>query len=557
MPAKKTAKKKANIKKTKTVKAKKCFLGLEAEILIVIIGVIIIVALIAIFGISWLKSLAGPESTTGEVILDMYVMSQCPYGAQAEDGAIPAVQKFGGDVDYNIYYIVTPTETGFQSLHGQPEVDEDIRQLCIVEEYPDLFLDYLTCFNPNYQNAEVQYATCVVQLKIDSDKIASCVENQGSDLLTASGAKSVEIGARGSPTIYLDGEPYSGGRAEIDFARAICNKFNYEHDGCADIPKPVEVQVIVVTDDDCPSCDTSGIISTTKSLFPGAVVTTVDVDSAEGQALVKEHELVYLPSYIFDSNVVNTNSWITNTQLINSFKESGEGYRIRDEAIGVTWFIDETKQAEYFESIGIVKGDNKPQIDFFVMSYCPYGNQAEEGIAPVFDILGEKAYFNPRYVIYSNYGTGYPDYCLDEDSVLCSMHTVVELNQDIREACVAKYYGMQEWFDFALAMNSECTSSNADTCWKGVADSLNLDKVAIGACESDEGYELMAANKALGDKLGVRGSPTVFIDGIAYNGARTAAGYLGALCAAFEDAPAECDSVVAEPTTAAPAAGTC
>ena len=41
------------------------------------------------------------------VTLDMYIMSQCPYGVQAEDGAIPAVQKFLDSVDYNIYFIIT------------------------------------------------------------------------------------------------------------------------------------------------------------------------------------------------------------------------------------------------------------------------------------------------------------------------------------------------------------------------------------------------------------------------------------------------------------------
>ncbi len=55
------------------------------------------------------------------VTLDMYIMSQCPYGVQAEDGAIPAVKKLIDSVDYNIYFIANDNGDGtFSILHGQP-----------------------------------------------------------------------------------------------------------------------------------------------------------------------------------------------------------------------------------------------------------------------------------------------------------------------------------------------------------------------------------------------------------------------------------------------------
>ncbi|MFH1770629.1 MAG: hypothetical protein ABH828_03670 [archaeon] len=552
MPAKKKTSKKNSAKKQdhrSTSNKKQPILSTGME---VGIGIVIVLILLALIFIPY-KS---PDGTgSGEVVLDMYVMSQCPYGVQAEDAAIPAVERFGGDVDYNVYFIVRSSGDTFQSLHGQPEVDEDMRQVCIIDMYSDEYLDYLSCFNPGYQNPEVQYANCAAQTGIDADKIATCVDERGVELLKASEAETAKVGATASPTIYLNGESYSSGRTELDFARAICEKFDYNHEGCADVPKPVEVEVTVLTDDACPTCDPARIIQVSKQLFPGAVFKTLDIDSAEGKVLAEEHKLVYLPAYIFDSAIEDTNTWTTNTQIQASFVESGDGYRIRDEAIGATWFIDKAKQAEYYASIGIVKGDNKPQIDFFVMSYCPYGNQAEEAIAPVFDILGGKAEFKPHYVIYSNYGTGYPDYCLDEAEVVCSMHGIQELNQDIREACVAKYMGIQEWFDFALAMNTACNSQNADICWTAVAEGLGLDTEVISTCEATEGYDLMMADKTLGGKQSVSGSPTVFIDGASYSGARSANGFLAGLCAAFDDAPAECDSVVAEPTTTTASAG--
>jgi len=548
---KKTSYKRTKKRKTASKKkvVKKKFFDKPIHIVMALAALVVIAVLISEM----------PEKVSAEVVLDMYVMSQCPYGAQAENEAIKAVKRFGDDVEYNIHFIVNSQGEGFRSLHGQAEVDENMRQVCIQELNPDIYYDYLLCFNENYKDAESQHSKCADQVGIDKEAIFTCVSDRGVELLKASEAETAKVGAGASPTIYLNGESYSGGRSEMEFARAICEIFDYEHEGCANIPKPVPMKVIVLTDDECPNCDTSRIVSVSKQLFPGASFEYVDVDSKDGKKLVEEHSLVYLPAYIFESKIEETNTWKTNTQVIGAFVISADGYRLRDSVTGASWFIDEEKQAEFFASIGVVKGDNRPQIDFFVMSYCPYGNMAEEAIAPVYEKLKDKAEFKPHYVIYSDYATGYPDFCLAEDNVICSMHGIVELNQDIREACVAKNYDMQEWFEFALAMNRQCNSQNADACWVEVAESLGLDTELISVCEADEGIVLMNTDKALGDKLGVRGSPAVFIDGAQYNGQRTANGYLAALCAAFEDAPEECSGAVQEPMQqqAPPAGGAC
>ena len=205
--------------------------------------------------------------------------------------------------------------------------------------------------------------------------------------------------------------------------------------------------------------------------------------------------------------------------------------------------------------IGVTFGDNKPQIDFFVMSYCPYGNQAEEIIEEVYNNLGDAAEFIPRYVIYSNYQGGGPAYCFDDASKYCSMHGIVELNQNIREACVERHLGIQEWFDFARAMNSKCNYQNADTCWEGVADDLGIDKTVVTDCFDTEALEILEEDFVLNQALKVTGSPTIFIDGNKYAGARDANAIQAALCGAFEDAPASCAKALATVAPAAASAG--
>jgi len=203
----------------------------------------------------------------------------------------------------------------------------------------------------------------------------------------------------------------------------------------------------------------------------------------------------------------------------------------------------------------VEKGAKDVEVDFYVMSYCPYGNVAEEGLEPVYQLLKEKANFNPRYVYYSNYQGGGPNFCLDEESQYCSMHGVQEANQNIREQCVNKYFGADAFFEFALAMNQQCTYKNADACWLGVANSLGLDTAVIQKCFSEEALDFAASDKTEGDALSVRGSPTVFINNKPYNGQRTPEGYKQAVCSAFATPPPECEGVTLSTEGAAPEGG--
>ena len=66
--------------------------------------------------------------SSSPVTLDLFVMSQCPYGVQAETGVLDALGAFGSDLQVNVRFIVSEAGTSFNSLHGQPELDENLRQ---------------------------------------------------------------------------------------------------------------------------------------------------------------------------------------------------------------------------------------------------------------------------------------------------------------------------------------------------------------------------------------------------------------------------------------------
>ncbi len=511
----------------------------------------------------------GNSNYNGQAVsLDFYVMSICPYGLQVEDAIAPVLNKFGNAIDFNIDFIARETNDGFSSLHGQPEVDGNIVQLCAMKYNPNKYMDMIVCMNKDAQNIPDNWENCVNGL--DKESIKTCYEGEeGKELLKESIKASNEVGATGSPTIYLNDQPYNGGRDEISFTKAICQLLD-KHPKCKNMPEcsvdadctaevnkngicnkgnceyedAVEVKVTVLTDKNCKTCDTTQIVGVTEKLFKGAKYTYIDVSDDEAKELIEKNNIKVAPAYIFDSEITNTQSWTTNAQLQGAFAEIEDGYKIIPEAAGSSWIINEKQRATFYKEIGVDLNDNKVQLDFFVMSYCPYGNTADEIASEVYDVLGNNAIFNPRYIIYSNYNGGGPSYCLDEDNVLCSMHGIQELNQNIREVCVDDLFGIEDWFSFALEMNTKCNAGNADTCWTNVAKSLKLDADKISSCEETKGNKLMTDNKEIGDKLGVSGSPTLFIEGDKYNGQRDANSLLKAMCGYYDEKPEGCNQFI-------------
>ncbi len=203
-----------------------------------------------------------------------------------------------------------------------------------------------------------------------------------------------------------------------------------------------------------------------------------------------------------------------------------------------------------------------PGVKLFAMAFCPYGNQAEELMMPVVELLKNKAEIDLHYVIYNNYQSGYPDYCLDEENKYCSMHGIQEINQDIREICVQKYQRNKLW-DFVMKINKETTSRNVDEKWEEIAKNLGIDVQKIKDCQTIEAETLLAQEVGLNkveypvqdptrhqnqEKITISGSPTLVINGMIYDGERSSEGYKEAICSGFKNPPEECSQTLENET---------
>lgn len=142
--------------------------------------------------------------------LELFIMSQCPFGVMAVNSIIDSIEKgnISKDIEINIHYIGDSFKSAdgtisFNSLHGEDEWKEDIRQILIKKLYPDKFFNYLKERNKNYTSNEWQNAAKAVG--IDVKKIEENFDTLGKKLLEEDFKYTNEKEISVSPTFIVDG----------------------------------------------------------------------------------------------------------------------------------------------------------------------------------------------------------------------------------------------------------------------------------------------------------------------------------------------------------------
>ena len=149
--------------------------------------------------------------------VELFVMSYCPYGVQAEQELLPFFEKYGNTIDFKLRFIVgkdeaseekTSEQVEFTSLHGEPELIENKRQMVIAELYPDKLFDYLLCRADHLEEA---WVNCAKEVEMDIDRIAEAVEAKKVTLdLVEEIQRTEELNIKKSPTLVIDGRIING-----------------------------------------------------------------------------------------------------------------------------------------------------------------------------------------------------------------------------------------------------------------------------------------------------------------------------------------------------------
>jgi hypothetical protein len=156
---------------------------------------------------------------------------------------------------------------------------------------------------------------------------------------------------------------------------------------------------------------------------------------------------------------------------------------------------------------------NKPKVELFVMSYCPYGLQMEKGIIPVIEALGTKADIKVRFVHYFMHG----------DKEEKETYTQV----CIREEQKTRYLNYLKCF---------VEDGNSTRCIKKVG----ISKTRLTSCIKKNAKKYYAVDQALSEEYGVQGSPTLIINKVEANSARDPQSIISTICSTFNNIPSQC-----------------
>ena len=406
------------------------------------------------------------------------------------------------------------------SMHGEQEGQGDVLQLCAHDLGDfDQWLSFVKCQNDDWRKIPEGWEKCAENAKLDTKKMKECLEgDKGQELLRASFEASREKKATGSPTIFLAGEPYRGGRSEASFGRALCGKFEKEQPAyCDDIPAPVKVPVTVVADERCKGrgCDPKRFLSFITHTFEGAEIKELDYSDEEGKALFEKSGEKFLPIAVFGPEVEKEEAGYNrlkrrlkkiegSDQLVYPLGRNWDPTaEICDDGVDNTGNGQVDCDDESCQGKKVCREEIERKLDLFVMSQCPYGVRTVNAMKDVienFDNDRDKIDFSIEFI------------GREVDGKLTSMHGQGEVDEDIRQLCAQKHYAKDyKFLDYVFCRNEAYTKTRGKeplgTEWEACATGGIKADVIRKCFEGDEGNELLAASFQKARDLGITGSP--------------------------------------------------
>lgn len=186
--------------------------------------------------------------------------------------------------------------------------------------------------------------------------------------------------------------------------------------------------------------------------------------------------------------------------------------------------------------VAIAQKSDRPNVELFVMSYCPFGLQMEKAFLPAWDLLKSKADIEVKFVDYI-------------------MHGKQEIDENNRQYCIGKE-SKEKLLSYLKCFvaednSSKClsavglTDSKLSSCVNGIDKQFKITELYNDQTTWLSGrYPLYNVHADLNNKYGVQGSPTLIINGQEVSVNRTPEAIKQAICASFSNPPSECNTVL-------------
>ncbi len=172
--------------------------------------------------------------------VEAFIMSYCPFGTQMQKGLLPVTEALGPAIDFEFKFVD-------YAMHGEKEIEENVRQYCIDKKEPEKFLKYLSCF---LKSKSMDSASCLKSANINSLILAKCantvsekfkIEEKLKDKSTWQGnyppfdvykEENEAYSVQGSPTLIINGETIQSKRDPASLLTAICKGFKEKPAAC-------------------------------------------------------------------------------------------------------------------------------------------------------------------------------------------------------------------------------------------------------------------------------------------------------------------------------------
>jgi len=248
-----------------------------------------------------------------------------------------------------------------------------------------------------------------------------------------------------------------------------------------------------------------------------------------------------LVSVIEESNVYKISLKIGEMEYSSYITKDGkllfpDGYALE----ATTTSASQNQQAVSTE----VPKNDKPDVKLFVMSYCPYGLQAQKMFLPVYNLLKDKADMGVYFVSYI-------------------MHGEKEKDENLTQYCIET----EQKTKYSDYLSCFTLSGDSATC----LSQAGIDKAKLNSCisKTDKDFSVTSSfndkstwlsgtypkfnvQADLNTQYGVQGSPTIVINGTTVNlSSRTPEQFKQTVCQAFNNAPEECSQTLSSDSPAA------
>jgi hypothetical protein len=265
-----------------------------------------------------------------------------------------------------------------------------------------------------------------------------------------------------------------------------------------------DVNIAILNDKRCVECDMTALIAKLKTVFPTASIKEIDYSEAEGKRLFDVTGVKLLPAVLFDDSVKTSTGYAE----ISAYLKVAGSYQ----SLAIGAGFDPTKEIcnnniddnnnglidcadSDCVSNPVCRSAIANKVDLFVMSKCPYGVQAMDSLKEVLSVV-KNVNLSINYIASADPVTG----------SFVSLHGQTEVDEDLRELCVMKYYPKSsQYMEYIWCRNKDIQS----TAWESCATSNNMDVVKISTCATgEEGKKLLRDSIAFTDSVGVQASPS-------------------------------------------------